>query len=125
MASDCVQFAATLQIHAALEREIRQQLGATAESIAFTRQGSFYWGDRASLRRAVKWFYIVLVGCLLFAFLGGRIWEDFRTRKIALAAVDQNNLSSSSGVRVMLPTFSLWGVARTAWRPRRSIDAGS
>jgi len=73
---------------AGLEREIRQQLGAAGESIAFTREGNFYWGDRASLQSAVKWCYIVLVGCLLFAFLGGRIYEDFRTRKLTLAVVD-------------------------------------
>ena len=47
-----------------------------------------YWSDRAFLQSAVKWCYIVLVGCLLFAFLGGRIYEDFRTRTLALAVVD-------------------------------------
>jgi small-conductance mechanosensitive channel len=73
---------------AALEREIRGQLGVASEAIAFTREGSFYWSDRAFLQSAVKWCYIVLVGCLLFAFLGGRIYEDFETRTLALAVVD-------------------------------------
>jgi hypothetical protein len=73
---------------AALESEIRGQLGTPSESIAFTREGSFYWSDRAFLQSAVKWCYIVLVGCLLFAFLGGRIYEDFRARTLALAVVD-------------------------------------
>ena len=73
---------------AGLEKEIRQQIEAPAESIAFTREGNFYWSDRASLQSAVKWCYVVLIGCLLFAFLGGRIYEDFRTRTFALAAVE-------------------------------------
>jgi hypothetical protein len=69
---------------AGLEREIRQQLGCPA----FTREGGFYWSDRASLQSAVKWCYIVLVGCLLFAFLGVRVYEDFRTRTLTLVIVD-------------------------------------
>ena len=73
---------------AALEREIREQLEASPESVAFTRESGFYWSDRAFLQSAVKWCYIVLVGCLLFAFLGARIYQDFRTRTLTLALVD-------------------------------------
>jgi hypothetical protein len=73
---------------AALEQEIRGHLEAPPKSIAFTREGSFYWSDRTFLQSAVKWCYIVLVGCLLFAFLGGRIYEDFTTRTVVLAVVD-------------------------------------
>ena len=71
-----------------LEREIRDDLGLPSDSIAFTREGSFYWSDRALFQSTVKWCYIALVGCLLFAFLGGRILEDFRTRTLVLACVD-------------------------------------
>ncbi len=73
---------------AELEREIRGQLEAPPESVAFTREGGFYWSDRAGLQSAVKWCYIVLVGCLLFAFLSARIYQDFRTRTLTLAGVD-------------------------------------
>lgn len=73
---------------AALEREIRGQIGAPSESLAFTREGSFYWSDRSFLQSSVKWCYIVLVGCLLFAFLGGRIYEDFKIHTLTLALVD-------------------------------------
>lgn len=73
---------------AGLEKEIREQLEASPESIAFTREGNFYWTDRASLQSAVKWCYIVLIGCLLFAFLGARIYEDFRARTLALAVAE-------------------------------------
>jgi hypothetical protein len=73
---------------AALESEIRQHLAVDKRAIAFTREGAFYWNDRSPLQSAVKWCYIVLVGSLLFAFLGGRIFEDLRTHPLALAAVD-------------------------------------
>jgi hypothetical protein len=73
---------------AALEQEIREQLGAPADSKAFTREGSFYWSDRAFLQSAVKWCYILLVGCLLLAFLGGRVYQDFKTSPISWTLVD-------------------------------------
>jgi small-conductance mechanosensitive channel len=73
---------------AALERDIREQLEAPPQSVAFTREGSFYWSDHAFLQGAVKWCYIVLVGGLLFAFLGARIYQDFKTRTLTLAAVE-------------------------------------
>jgi hypothetical protein len=52
------------------------------------RHSRAYWSDRSRLQSAVKWCYIVLVACLLFAFLGGRIYEDLRTRTLALVVVD-------------------------------------
>lgn len=73
---------------AQLEQEIRDNLGLPSESVAFTREGSFYWSDRAPFQSAVKWCYIALVACLLFAFLGGKILQDFRTRTLILACVD-------------------------------------
>jgi len=71
-----------------LEQEIRNALGLLPDANAFTREGRFYWSDRAFLQGIVKWCYIGLVGCLLFAFLGGRTIEDFRTRTLLLACVD-------------------------------------
>jgi hypothetical protein len=38
-----------------LEEEIREQLKISAESVAFTRESTFYWGDRGALLGAVKW----------------------------------------------------------------------
>ena len=73
---------------AALEREIREQLALPGTAIAFTREGEFYWSDRAIFQTAVKWCYIVLIGILLFAFLGGRIWQDFRTRSVIQVLAD-------------------------------------
>jgi hypothetical protein len=71
-----------------LEREIRSELNLPPASIAFTRESTFYWGDRAPLLGAVKWVYIIFVGTLLFAFLGGRTLHDFRIGNALLGFVD-------------------------------------
>jgi len=73
---------------AELEKEIRAELGSAPQSVAFTREGYFYWTDRRFLQGAVKWCYILLVGSLLFAFLGGRIYIDFKIGNVILALVD-------------------------------------
>jgi hypothetical protein len=73
---------------AELEKEIRAELGSTPQSVAFTREGSFYWTDRRPLQGAVKWCFIVLVGSLLLAFMGGRIYTDFKIGNLILALVD-------------------------------------
>jgi hypothetical protein len=70
---------------ACLEREIRQELAISPQSIAFTREGEFYWTDRIALQGAVKWCYVVMVGLLLFSFLIGRIYQDFMLRATVLA----------------------------------------
>ena len=71
-----------------LEREIREQLKLSADSVSFTRENTFYWSDRAPLLGAVKWVYIFFVGALLFAFLGGRTYHDFNAGNIPLGSVD-------------------------------------
>lgn len=71
-----------------LEREIRQQLNLADGTISFTRESTFYWGQRDLLSGFVKWVYIVFLGLLLIAFLVGRIIDDFRTGSVLLAIVD-------------------------------------
>lgn len=73
---------------AGLETEIRERLALSPDSIAFTREGGFYWSDRSAIQSGVKWCYITLVGFLLLAFLGGRIYEDFTTRTTGLFLTD-------------------------------------
>jgi hypothetical protein len=73
---------------AQLEHEIRADLALPPDSIAFTREGGFYWSDRTALQSVEKWCYIALVGGLLFAFLGGRVHEDFRNRTWLLGCAD-------------------------------------
>ncbi len=71
-----------------LEHEIREQLKLSPDSVAFTRESTFYWSDRAPLLGAIKWVYILFVGALLFAFLGGRTYHDFRAGNILLGLID-------------------------------------
>lgn len=70
-----------------LEKEIRVHIGLTELDVSFTRESEFYWAKRDYLQAVIKWVYVIFLGLLLLAFLGGRIWEDFTTNKI-LAAVD-------------------------------------
>lgn len=71
-----------------LEREIRQALGLPATSFAFTRESTFYWHKRPWAMSSVKWVYAVLLGVLLFMFLGGRIYGDVRAHQWLLVAID-------------------------------------
>ncbi len=89
----------------ALEDEIRTELGSASKSVAFTREGSFYWRSHQGLQSAVKWCFVILVGLLLLAFMGGRIYEDLRLGKGVLILFD---------VLVSLPTalfFAAYAVA--------------
>lgn len=79
-----------------LEKEIRRHLQLAEEDIAFTREGTYYWGQRPKASSLVKYVYIGLLGLLLLAFLAGRIWDDFRFGNIFWAMVD---------VAIAIPTF--------------------
>jgi hypothetical protein len=72
----------------ALENEIRQQLGLSAPSVAFTRESSFYWGNRDIFSAAVKYVYIILLSGLLLIFLVATIVADWSSGNWVLAAVD-------------------------------------
>ena len=72
----------------ALEREIRESLCLGESTIAFTREGTFYWQHRGYLRDLVKWIYIVLLGVLLLSFLVAVLVGDVRGKNIPLAVVD-------------------------------------
>ncbi len=71
-----------------VECEIRQNLQLSYLQYSFTREGSYYWSNRRSLMGAVKWIYILLLGFLLLAFLGGRIYGDFVQQNILLTIID-------------------------------------
>jgi hypothetical protein len=72
----------------ALETEIRQRLYLTSPSVAFTREGSFYWGNSDIASRVVKYVYIGLLSALLVSFLGGTIRVDWRSGNCLLTIVD-------------------------------------
>jgi Ca2+/Na+ antiporter len=61
----------------ALETEIRTTLQLNDAELAFTRESRFYWSDRPRALETVKYVYIVLLGGLLLAFLGGRLYTDW------------------------------------------------
>ncbi len=69
-----------------LEKEIRAELQLAPGAIAFTREGTYYWGRRPPFLGMVKWVYVVMLGALLAVFLGARVWDD-RGRWL-LVAVD-------------------------------------
>ena len=71
-----------------LETELRAALGLAADSVAFTREGQFYESNSSSLRHAVGIAYIVMLGLLLFAFLGMRILTDFGSGNIVTGVID-------------------------------------
>lgn len=71
-----------------LEAEIRHELKLAKESSSFTRESTFYWGNRSRLSGSVKWVYIAILGLLLLAFLGSRTHDDFCSGNILLGLVD-------------------------------------
>lgn len=71
-----------------LEKEIHARLALPPDSVAFTREGKFYWGDPPRLRGWVPRVYIGMLGLLLIAFLAGRVIEDFRSCNWVLGVVD-------------------------------------
>lgn len=90
---------------ACLEKEIRGELALAEEAVSFTRESSFYWSERSRLSGFVKWVYIAMLGLLLLAFLGGRIWDDFQRARI-LALVD---------LAIAVPTLVFfWEFARSS-----------
>ena len=71
-----------------IEGEIRRGLSLPQDSISFTREGSFYRANRPALSWLVAIAYVGMLGLLLAAFLGMRIYTDIQQHKIAFAAMD-------------------------------------
>ena len=61
----------------ALESEIREALQLKEADHAFMRESRFYWFDRPWPLGTVKYVYVVFLGVLLVAFLGGRLYTDW------------------------------------------------
>lgn len=62
---------------AGLENEIRADLQMDGSTIGFTRESSFYEANRPVLGRVVGILYVAMLGVLLAAFLGYRVYSDF------------------------------------------------
>ncbi len=71
-----------------LEEEIRAQLGLGSDSIAFSRESTFYWAKRPRLMGLVGVVYIIILFVLLGGFLALRLSDDWRTGLSLLKVAD-------------------------------------
>lgn len=76
------------QYMARLEEEIRADLQLPDNSIMFTRESSFYEAHRPVLGPVVAISYIAMLGILLIAFLGYRVYSDISGGQVGFAIVD-------------------------------------
>lgn len=71
-----------------LERELRDQLGLGRESVFFTRESSYNTGEQFNDGLLIAWTYVISLGLLLTAFVGGRLVEDIILKNPPLLFVD-------------------------------------
>ncbi len=71
-----------------VEAEIRRDLGLDEKDIAFSRESSFYFANQSLILRIMKLFYSIILGGLLAAYFGYRIWSDLENANAALLAAD-------------------------------------
>lgn len=72
----------------AVEKEIREGLELPDDSIAFSREGSFYKEHKPYLSKLVGLAYIVMLGVLLTVFSGMRVYTDLTSGNIWFTIVD-------------------------------------
>jgi hypothetical protein len=72
----------------AIEQEIKNNLGLPRETIAFTRESTFYRNYKAPFARYVAGTYIAMLGSLLVSFLGSRIYADATSGNLLVTAID-------------------------------------
>ena|ERR1043165_1407909 len=73
---------------AGLEEEIRQKLVLPKNSIAFTREGTFYWGHRSFAQTLSKWNYVLVILIILLPYIVLKLVSDFHARNILITVVD-------------------------------------
>ncbi len=72
----------------ALEDEIRKHLALSEDSVAFTREGRFYWKGRSVTQIMSKWYYIFVIGIVLLPFIILKIIADLNVGNWILILVD-------------------------------------
>jgi len=92
----------------AVEREIRQHLKLAGQSVAFTREGNFYWGRRTWMQNFSKWYYIVIILIVLLPFLYFKLLNDFAAKNVIMGILD--------GVVSILTLLYLWEYSFSAVR---------
>lgn len=103
---------------AGMEEEIRDRLGLQEPMISFTREGNFYWRNSPHFSKQIGVAYIVMLGLLLFAFLGMRIYTDLEAGNIFIIVAD---------ILLVFPTMIFFGayaysssiVIRSIFRKKR------
>lgn len=60
-----------------LEREIQPHLGLPQGSVAFTREGNFYWSTRRNMQSISKFYYVAVLFIILIPFMGIKLYNDF------------------------------------------------
>lgn len=60
----------------ALEKEIQPHLGLPGGSVAFTREGSFYWDNRRNMQSISKFYYVAVLFIILIPFIGIKLYND-------------------------------------------------
>lgn len=60
-----------------LEKEIQPHLGLPGGSVAFTREGSFYWDNRRNMQSISKFYYVAVLFIILIPYMIIKIVNDF------------------------------------------------
>jgi hypothetical protein len=82
------QFSVRFTSKHSVKSDIRRALELTEASTSFTRESSFYEEHKPVLGKFVAASYILMLGALLVAFLGFRIYSDFVSGNIGVTVVD-------------------------------------
>jgi len=72
----------------AMEEEIRKTLKQPKNSVAFTREGKFYWSGRSVTQNISKWLYVTVITITLLPFSILKIFSDLELKSIVLIIVD-------------------------------------
>lgn len=60
-----------------LEKEIQPHLGLPNGSVAFTREGGFYWSSRTRMQSVSKFYYVAVLFIILVPFMVIKLHNDF------------------------------------------------
>jgi len=71
-----------------VEAELRGLLSLGKETVAFTREGTFFWTKRSWALNIAGFAYTGMLGVLLVAFLGMRIYGDLAAAKVLFGLAD-------------------------------------
>jgi len=71
-----------------LRKKYVRGLSLAKESVSFTREGAFYVANKPKMSALVGAAYVVMLGLLLIAFLGMRIYIDLKSGNVVFGVID-------------------------------------